>query len=195
MRVLVACEFSGVVRDAFLRRGHDAISCDILPTASPGPHHEGDLYQILYEDWDLIIAHPPCTALSVAGNRHYAGTEARREALRFVVDIWEAAAKVCIENPVGVISTQTSLGRPAQYIEPWMFGDPVQKKTGLWLRGLPPLVPDTTEKPEIPYKVFPSGKRMNMWYYETSCLPHDQRAAARSVTFKGIAKAMARQWG
>lgn len=197
MNILVACEYSGTVRDAFAERGHNAWSCDILPTESPGNHFKCDVKEILrIKDWDLIIAHPPCTALCVTGNRTYAGSQDRIDAAEFVKDIWEAECdKVCIENPVGVInSILPEMPRP-YYIQPWMWGDTTEKKTGLWTRGLPQLVADVTEKPEIEYVEFNGGTRMTKWYYETSCLPHAERAHARSKTFPGIARAMAEQWG
>lgn len=192
MKVLVACEFSGVVRDAFRERGHDAWSCDLLPSDSVF-HMQDDVRKVLRYNWDLIIAHPPCTALCVTGNRHYAGTKERDDALRFFLSLYHAPAKrVCVENPVGVVSS--SFRPPDQYIQPWMFGHSVSKKTGLWLRNLPKLQPtNIVEKEEI--VVFPSGKQMGKWYYETSCLPHSERAKARSITFQGIADAMADQWG
>jgi hypothetical protein len=194
VNVLVACEYSGVVREAFKKRGHYALSVDLLPTEIPGNHYQGDLFDVIYGDWDLIIAHPPCTYLSLSGNKHYARTEKRRNAVKFVEEIWDAGNRVCIENPVGVLGTESKLGKATQYIHPWMFGDPVEKKTGLWLKGLPKLVP-THDIPELEYVIFPSGKRMGKWYYETSCLPHDQRGHVRSKTFQGIANAMAKQWG
>lgn len=193
MKILVACEFSGVVRDAFAAKGHEAWSCDLLPCDAPGNHYMGDCRDILYDDWDMVIAHPPCTALCVTGNRHYAGTEARREAVEFFRLFLELPCqRVCVENPVGVISS--AIRPPDQYIHPYYFGDPVSKKTGLWLKGLPKL--EATNVVQVPEPVvFPSGKKMSRWFYETSCLPHSQREGVRSMTFQGIANAMAEQWG
>jgi hypothetical protein len=192
MRVLVACEFSGAVRDEFLRKGHDAYSCDLRPNNSSN-HIHGDVVDILDGNWDLLIAHPPCTALCVTGNRHYAGSAEREEAIEFFRLFLSAPVeRICAENPVGVISS--AIRPPDQYIQPYQFGHPVSKKTGLWLKGLPPLVP-TRVVPVEPPVVFSSGKRMSRWFYETSLLPKNEREAARSVTFKGIAEAMAEQWG
>ena len=195
MRVLVACEFSGIVSQAFRDKGHDALSCDLRESDLTGRqfHYTGDVRDILYRDWDLIIAHPPCTALCVTGNRHYAGTREREEALEFFKLFLESGAeKVCVENPVGVASS--AIRPPDQYIQPWQFGHPVTKKTGLWLKGLPLLQPTNIVDPEEQV-VFSSGKKMSKWFYETSLLPQSERASARSITFQGIADAMAEQWG
>ena len=195
VKVLVACEFSGTVSQAFRDRGHSAISCDLLPNSLTGNqyHYQGDVRDILYNpDWDLIIAHPPCTALCVAGNRHYAGTDARQEAIDFFRLFLEAPCPlVCVENPVGIIST--AIRPPDQYIQPYEFGHSVSKKTGLWLKGLPLLKPTNIVEREE-FVEFSSGKRMGKWYYETSLLPPKERGYARSITFQGIADAMADQW-
>ena len=194
MKVLVACEFSGVVRDAFKIRGHEAWSCDILETEAQGNHIQGrveELYPL--DEWDLVIAHPPCTALCLTGNKHYSGTVERERAVQFVKDLFESGCRrICIENPVGVLSNR--FRRPDQYIHPYQFGHPVTKKTGLWLKNLPPLIPTNIVDPDEQV-VFSSGKKMSKWYYETSLLPKNQRARARSITFQGIADAMAEQWG
>lgn len=141
MRVLVACECSGVVRDAFLARGHDAISCDLLPTAASGPHVQGDVSPLLREPWDLVIAHPPCTFLSYAAAKYWnrPGRAAQREAaLAFFMACYHAnSPRVCVENPVGW--PNTVFRRPDQVIQPFYFGDRQRKATCLWLRGLPPL--------------------------------------------------------
>jgi hypothetical protein len=196
MKVLVACEFSGVVRDAFLAKGHDAFSCDILPDlAGSDRHFQCDVREKLVYPyvWDLIIAHPPCTALCVTGNRHYAGTISRMEAIEFFrLFLENPCPKICVENPVGVVST--AIRRPDQYVQPWEHGHPVTKKTGLWLKGLPLLQPSCIVTVEDQF-IFSSGKKMSRWFYETSCLPQSERAAARSLTFQGIADAMAEQWG
>ncbi len=147
MRVLIACEFSGVVRDAFLRHGHDAMSCDLLPTEVPGPHHQGDVRDILGDGWDLMIAHPPCTDLAVSGARWFAekGADRQEEALEFVRTLVCAPIpRICIENPVSVISTRLfpdRKARPDQIIQPWMFGHGETKATCLWLKNLPKLLP------------------------------------------------------
>lgn len=195
MRVLIACEHSGVVREAFRSKGHEAWSCDVLPSSDGSSHHyQADALDIAYgEKWDMMIAHPPCTAICVTGNRHYAGKPERTKALIFVKDLMDAPIeKIAIENPVGVISSTI---RPAdQYIHPWMFGHMVNKKTGLWLKNLPKLAPTlVVEKDE--FVEFSSGKKMSKWYYETSLLPASQRGHVRSITFKGVADAMASQWG
>jgi site-specific DNA-cytosine methylase len=129
MKVLVACEYSGIVRDAFAARGHDAWSCDYLPTEKPGRHFERDMFSLPLQKFDLIIAHPPCTHLCVSGNRWHSGTQQRADAAKFIRRIWEIPiAKLCIENPVGVINTLLpELPRP-QYIQPWMFGHGETKK-------------------------------------------------------------------
>lgn len=195
MRVLVACEHSGVVREAFRSKGHEAFSCDLLFASDGSPHHYvTDALDVAYgEKWDLMIAHPPCTALCVTGNRHYADSEDRTKALIFVKDLMDAPIeKIAIENPVGVISS--TIRPPDQYIHPWMFGHRVNKKTGLWLKNLPKLQPtDVVEEDEV--IELSSGKRMSKWYYETSLLPHKERGHVRSITFQGIADAMASQWG
>lgn len=195
MKVLVACEFSGRVREAFSKLGHEAWSCDLLPneTEDSRHHYQGDIFDFLgHKDWDLMIAHPPCTALCVTGNRHYVGTRERENALEFVKRLMDAPIeKIAIENPVGVISSR--IKPPTQYINPWQFGHSVNKKTGLWLKNLPPLVP-TNIVPKDDHVVHKSGKRTSKWYYETSLLPLKQRGHARSITFQGIADAMAEQW-
>lgn len=188
MKVLVACEMSGRVRDAFIAKGCDAWSCDLLPSIVPSDRHiQGDVKSILAYDWDLVIAHPPCTALCVSGNRHYSGTEARLAALEFFKIFVDCAPKVCIENPVGVVSTLWK--KPTQYIQPWMFGEPESKKTGLWLRSLPPLIPTKIlSKPACGYweNQTPSG--------QNKIGPSSTRSQIRSLTYYGIAKAMAEQW-
>ena len=195
-RVLVACEYSGVVREAFRARGHNAWSCDILPADDNSRYHlQADVREVLSASngWDLIIAHPPCTYLSVAGNRHYANRpDLYIPAAKFAESFFDFAPRVCVENPIGRLSTL--FRKPDQIVQPYQFGDPVKKTTCLWLKGLDPLVP-TNEVEVEEDVVFPSGKRMNKWYYETSLLPHKERAHVRSRTFQGIAEAMADQWG
>jgi site-specific DNA-cytosine methylase len=141
MRVLVACEFSGVVRDAFLTRGHDAVSCDLLPTEHPGPHHCGDVREILADGWDMMIAHPPCTYLAVSGARWWAQRRAEQaDAIEFVRTLLAAPIKrVAIENPIGILSRV--IGKPTQIIQPWQHGHGETKATCLWLRSLPALTP------------------------------------------------------
>ena len=213
MRVLVACEYSGTVRDAFIAQGHDAMSCDILATERPGPHHEGDVREVLADDWDLIIAHPPCTYLSVTGNKWFyhpedkdLPMESRRphprfpdrrrqqeEALAFFMLFANATApRIAIENPVGIVSTRWR--KPDQVIQPYQFGHKEPKKTCLWLRGLPLLRPTDEVEPE--YHITASGKRVPRWFfYADKSKGQAHRAKIRSATFQGIANAMADQWG
>jgi site-specific DNA-cytosine methylase len=190
MRVLVACEYSGVVRDAFIAHGHEAWSCDLLPTDSPGPHIQGDVFKVIKNGWDLMIAHPPCTHLAVSGNRWYAGSQERLDAIEFFRRFLDAPiSKICVENPVGAISK--AIRPPDQYIQPYWFGHPESKKTGLWLKGLEPLEP-TNVVEEGPRHVTKSGRSLPVWY---NLPPSADRWKIRSKTFKGIADAMASQWG
>jgi len=186
MRVLIACEMSGRVRDAFKALGHDAWSCDILPTEIPGQHIQGDVLKVINQDWDLMIAHPPCTHLAVSGARHFWKKEKeQKDALEFVKALMNAPIpRIVIENPVSVISTY--IRKPDQIIQPWMFGDEYQKTTCLWLKNVPPLQP-TKIVSKGEFVVFPSGKKMPKWYSNKS-------AKNRSMTFPGIAEAMADQW-
>lgn len=187
-KVLVACEYSGIVRDAFISRGHDAMSCDLLPTDAPGPHYQGDVFDLDLKAFDLVIAHPPCTALCVSGNRYYAGTETREEAAAFIWQLWEAGPpRMAIENPVGVINTLLpGMPRPC-YIQPWQFGEDASKKTGLWLRNLPPLLPTQVITKDRYANQTPSG--------QNKLGPSPDRWKLRSTTYPGIAEAMAAQWG
>lgn len=145
MRILVACEFSGIVRDSFLQRGHDAWSCDLLPTESPGPHIQGDVLPHLGDGWDLMIAHPPCTHLTSSGARWFAAKRAdgrQAEGIEFFMALVNAPIpRMRVENPVGIMSRVYR--KPDQIIQPWQFGHDASKTTCLWLRGLPPLVPTT----------------------------------------------------
>ena len=185
MRVLIACEYSGRVRDAFMRGGHEAMSCDLLPTDAPGPHYQGSLFDVIDYPWDLLIAHPPCTHLAVSGSRHF---EAKRmdgrqqAAVSFFMQIVRRSAhipRVAIENPVCIMSSMWR--KPDQTIQPWMFGHGETKATCLWLRGLPKLRPtEIVEGREARiHKMPPSADRWKL----------------RSETYPGIAKAMADQWG
>lgn len=191
MRVLVACEYSGRVRDAFLRNGHDAMSCDLLPTEIDGPHYQGSVLDVLGDGWDLMICHPPCTHLAVSGARHFAEKKAsgvQDEALEFVRVLLNAPIhKIALENPVSIISSHI---RPAdQTIQPWMFGHGEVKATCLWLKNLPKLVPTHTGDllgPEPPKERVPRVHLMP---------PGPNRWKERSRTFTGIAQAMADQWG
>lgn len=228
MNVLVACEESQRVCMAFRGKGHNAFSCDILPCSGGHPewHIHGDVLQFLNPEvlfpgelpgiqfftmdneyhcfpgkWDLIIAHPPCTYLTLAGNKWFKPEFAdrfpdrqkqRNEAVDFFMAIANAdCEKIAIENPVGIMSSQWR--KPDQYIEPYMFGDPEKKKTGLWLKGLPLLQPTNIAEPVIIH--CKSGANEPRWHMETMHLPKEERSRVRSQTFPGIAKAFAEQWG
>lgn len=195
MRVLVACEFSGVVRDAFIRRGHDAMSCDLLPTDAPGPHYQGDVRDILNDGWDLMIAHPDCTYLCSSGlhwNRRVAGrAEKTEEALNFVRTLMAAAIpRSALENPIGRIGT--AIRKSDQVIQPYMFGHDASKATCLWLKNLPILKPTQYIEPRIV-----NGKKR--WGNQTdsgqnNLTPSPERWKDRARTYQGIAEAMAQQW-
>ena len=210
MRVLVACEYSGIVRDEFLKRGHDAVSCDLLPTESKimieEAHHIGDVRDILYDGWDLMIAHPPCTYLSVTGTRwmyhpddkylpknqkrphpkHPNRKKYQDEALEFVKLLLNAPIdKIALENPISVISTK--IRKPNQIINPYQFGHPEQKKTCLWLKNLPPL--RETNNVYDYMMTLPDKERMRIWWMGSN------KGKERSKFYTGIAQAMAEQWG
>lgn len=187
MKILLACEYSGRVRDAFRARGHDAMSCDLLP--SPGPHYAGDVRDVLSGDWDLMIAFPPCTHLAVSGARWWKDkTSEQADALAFVRLLLDAPIpKIALENPVGKIST--AIRKPDQIIQPWQFGHPESKATCLWLKNLPPLQPTCVlDKPARGYwdNQTPSG--------QNRLPPSPDRWKLRSLTYQGIADAMAKQW-
>lgn len=191
MRVLVACEYSGTVRDAFIRAGHDAMSCDLLPTDAPGPHYQGDVRDVLDYPWDLMVAHPPCTALAVSGAAWFEQKrmDGRQQAAAsfFMLLAKADIPRIAIENPVCVMS---SLWRkPDQVIQPWMFGHPEQKATCLWLKGLPLLEPTNNVHEEM--MQLPKKERERLHYLP----PSEDRWKIRSQTFAGIAEAMANQWG
>ena len=221
MKILVACEESQTVCKAFRKRGHEAYSCDIMDCS--GGHNEWHIMQDVIPllngncefetvdgtkhkingKWDLIIAHPPCTYLTVTGNRWFNieryGEKAiqrlkdREEAIEFFMAIANAdCEKIVIENPVGVMSTEWK--KPEQIIQPYMFGDRAEKKTCLWLKGVEPLKPTNIVEPLERLK-FESGKTMAKWYADLWHLPKEERSRLRSQTFPGIAKAMAEQWG
>jgi len=201
MRVLVACEFSGIVRDAFIAQGHDAISCDLLPSERPGPHVRGDVLAILGDGWDLMIAHPPCTHLAVSGARHFwRKHEQQTESLEFVSALLNAPIPhIALENPVSIISSRI---RPAdQIVQPWQFGYPETKATCLWLKNLPTLKPthlvepDYARKPDGSIYRDSKGHKMSPTHYQTWKLPAVLRGYERSRTYQGIADAMAEQWG
>lgn len=215
MKVLVACEYSGRVRDAFAAKGHDAISCDFLPTASRGRHYQGDVLDIINDGYDLMIAHPPCTYLTCSAEWAYkegpyhqtvlpgtlvgeARQKAREEAVEFVRKLWECdIPKVVIENPVGVLSKQFM--EPSQYIQPYEYGDDASKKTCLWIRGLPLLQPTGLLTPRL--APVNGGKSYAFrWGNQTDSgqnrePPGEDRWKIRSTTWQGWADAMAEQWG
>ena len=191
LNVLVGCEYSGVVRDAFAKLGHNAWSCDLLPTDRPNPKHiQGDIFNILDQDWDLAIFHPPCTFLTVSNAQRWEElqrTGKQQAAIKFVESLYDCKIPhICIENPVGAISTRSKLGKPTQYIQPYEYGHYEQKKTGLWLRGLNPLVPtDIKDLTGLPKKV-----TQRLHYLP----PSPDRWKIRSQTYQGIADAMAQQF-
>lgn len=192
MKVLVACEFSGIVRDAFIARGHDAVSCDLLPSERPGPHIQGNVLHQLQCYWDLLIAFPPCTDLAVSGARYFKEKRAdgrQQSALAFVRQLLGSnVRRIALENPVGVIST--AIRKPDQIIHPWMFGHAESKTTCLWLKNLPALAP--TDVLDLPV----SGRWDNQTPSGQNKLgPSPDRAKIRSRTYQGIADAMAAQWG
>lgn len=190
MRVLVACEFSGIVRDAFITKGHDAWSCDLLPTEKPGPHIQGDVLEILNDGWDMMIAHPPCTYLCRNRARQNSIEDTQeiinRDNIFFMKFFNAPIAKICIENPVP--SKMAGLPPYTQKIQPWYFGHDYSKKTCLWLKNLPPLMP--TELVKITHIVTANGFRYTKGWYKMPRTSKD-----RSRTFTGIAQAMADQWG
>lgn len=211
MKVLVACEESQIVTEQFILRGHDAMSCDLFYDGAKGlPHYKGDVLDILNAGWDLMVAHPPCTFLTVARNKYFnekynhrfsTQHEDRKRAIDFFMLLANAPInKIAIENPIGIMS---SVWRKAdQVIQPYFFGDKERKGTCLWLKHLPKLhyskvnnlfSDKTTVEPEI--IILSSGRTDSKTHYETFKLPREQRAKARSKTFTGIAKAMGEQWG
>jgi len=183
MKVLIACEFSGIVRDAFIAKGHDAMSCDLLPTERPGPHYQGDVMDIINNGWDMMIAHPPCTDLAVSGARWF--EEKRKNGSQQTsIDLFLEFAnvnieRIAIENPIGIMSR--IFRKPEQIIQPWMFGHGETKATCLWLKGLPKLTPTNIV----------DGREPRIHRLP----PGPDRWKERSRTFQGIADAMAEQWG
>ena len=191
LKILVACEFSGTVREAFNKLGHDAWSCDLLPTDVEGKHIQGDVLKILNnQDWDLVIAHPPCTYLTVSNAKNWSALQAngkQQAAIDFVEAIYFSdCPHVCVENPVGALSTKSKLGKATQYIQPYEFGHPEQKKTGLWLKGLPKLKGTKF----IDVSGLPKKEVQRLHYLG----PSKDRWKLRSTTYKGIAEAMATQF-
>ena len=215
MRVVIACEFSGVVRRAFHNKGHDVVSCDLEPSDDNSPYHyQGDIFELLsgFGKVDLMIAHPPCTYLTVTGNKWFyhpddkhLPTSERRPHPRFPDRVAQREAgfeffmklanldipKIAIENPVGIVSTRWR--KPDQIIQPYQFGHPQQKKTCLWLKGLPLIVPTNIVEPE-PYHISKNGKKCATWYFMPKARG-EARRKIRNTTFKGIGEAFADQWG
>jgi len=202
MRVLVACEYSGKVRDAFIAQGHDAMSCDLLPTDALGPHYQGDVFDIINDGWDLMVAHPPCTYLSVSGmhwtTRGIRDPKLTEDALEFVQRLLDAPIdKIALENPVSIISSR--IRKPDQIISPYQFGHDTSKKTCLWLKNLSLLKSTQMIAPRI--VITPSGKEAKRWgnqcdnYGQDKLPPSADRWKLRSTTYQGIADAMASQWG
>lgn len=181
MKILIACEFSGTVRDAFIAKGHDAWSCDLLPTDKPGPHITSDVRDVLAKGWDLMVAHPPCTHLAVSGARWFHLKQSEQaEALRFVQILMDAPIlKIAIENPISIISSR--IRKPDQIIQPWQFGHGETKSTCLWLKNLPKLTPTNIV----------DGRTNRIHRLP----PSPERWKERSKTYQGIADAMAEQWG
>lgn len=183
LKVLVACEYSGRVRDAFIKLGHFAMSCDLLPSDAHGLHYQGDVFDVIDQGWDLMVAHPPCTHLAVSGARHFADKRERgvqQEALEFVRRLLDSPiSKIALENPVSIISSK--IRKPDQIIQPWQFGHGETKTTCLWLKGLPKLTPTNVVdgRDNRIHKMSPSADRWKK----------------RSTTYQGIADAMAAQWG
>ena len=203
MKILIACEYSGRVRDAFTAKGHDVTSCDLLPTERPGKHYEGNVYDILYQDdWEMMIAHPDCTYLCSSGlhwnNKIEGRAQKTEEALEFITDLWTCGIpKICLENPVGCINTRLKFMPRPQYIQPYNFGEDASKKTGLWLKGLRPL---RATKQIEGRKVKKNGRIYRRWSSQTdsgqnNLGPSKTRGKDRSLTYQGIADAMAKQWG
>lgn len=192
LKVFIACEFSGIVRDAFAKRGHDAWSCDLLPTERTGQHIQGDVLKYLDDGWDLMIAHPPCTYLSYAAARYWntpGRAEKRETAMRFFMNLANASIKkICIENPVGYPSK--AFRKYDQIINPFQFGHPERKRTCLWLKNLPLLIPTKIVEPEKPHSIDKTTGHKRYFTDGTHRNPKN-----RSLTFQGIADAMAEQWG
>ena len=202
MKILIACEYSGTVRDAFTAKGHDVTSCDILPTERPGKHYQGDVRDILYDGWDMMIGHPPCNFISYAGTAHWnrpGRSFERLKALEFFATLWEAPiGKICLENPKSCASPV--IAKYSQEIQPYYFGDPQIKTTWLWLKGLKPLVyktvPDIfsdktgTEKPE-PHSIDNTPRKKKRYFVDGPTRDPKERARF----WPGIAAAMAEQWG
>ena len=195
MRVLVACEYSGRVRDAFIALGHEALSCDFLPTDSPGPHYQGNVLDVIDAGWDLMVAHPPCTYLCSSGLHWNGRTPGRQaltdEALDFVRLLLNAdVPRIALENPIGCISSKVR--KPAQIIQPWQYGHDASKATCLWLKGLPLLTPTEIVAPRVINGKGRYGNQTDSG--QNKLAPSADRWKLRSETYQGIATAMATQW-
>ena len=195
-RVLIACEYSGTERDAFNAAGHNATSCDILPTDTPGPHYQGDVRDLMGERWDLVIAHPPCTYLSNSGVRWLHTEPGRwgtmREAAAFFALMFQFnTPRLAVENPIQhrYAVEAHGQGKPSQTVQPWQFGHPETKRTAYWLRGLPKLV--ETDNVKVQFDALPVRERARIHYAS----PGPDRWKFRSTSYSGIAQAMADQWG
>jgi len=211
MKVLIACERSGTIRDTFIEQGHTAVSCDLQDTIKPGPHYKGDVFDIINDGWDLMIAHPPCTYLTVTGNKWFkpefkdrfpTREQDRIEAIDFFMKLANAPiTKIAIENPIGIMSSRWR--KPDQVIQPFYFGDEARKATCLWLKGLPllfhaketDLFAEKTHVGQGEIITYKSGKTCAKWYADAVKLSPQERMNVRSQTFKGIADAMGEQWG
>lgn len=196
-RILIACEFSGIVREEFKKIGWDAWSCDILPTEIPGQHIQDDVLKHLNEGWDMMIAHPPCTYLSYAATKSWNDKGRiwkRIDALTFFGRLYDAdIPRICVENPAGCASP--TIAKFSQIIQPWQFGDEESKRTWLWLKNLPLLKATKIVKPKI-YGYYKRGKKKGMPIYGNNYLKFSEdRGHIRSKTYQGIAQAMAEQWG
>lgn len=216
MRILIACEYSGIIRNAFSVLGHDVWSCDLLPTETEGQHYQCDVREVITLGWDMLIAHPPCTYIAASG-LHYCNIERygdkakerivkRHDAVSFFLEMYNAPInKICVENPRGYISTVFK--RPTQEIHPYYFGEPEMKRTGLWLKNLPPLLwtpqntlfeeKTATERPE-PYQIQTrkaTGKVKNRYWTDNTITSNFLNGKNKSKSFQSIANAMAMQWG
>jgi hypothetical protein len=195
MKILIACEFSGTVRDAFAKLGHEVWSCDLDPSEKPGNHYQGSVLDIINDGWDMMIAHPPCTHLAVSGARHFEQKikdGRQQQGIDFFMSLVNCnIPKYAIENPIGIMSNIYK--PPTQIIQPYEYGHGTTKATCLWLKGLPLLKPtNIVDSGEV--VTFASGKRMSKWFYDSSRLKPKEREKMRNKTFQGIANAMADQW-
>ena len=194
MRILIACEESGTVRDAFTKLGHDAMSCDLQPSRTNGKHYQGSVFDIINDGWDMMIAHPPCTHIAVSGARHFKQKIAdgrQQEAIDFFMAMINAPIeRIAVENPICIMSRVYK--KPDQIIQPFMFGDAERKTTCLWLKNMPLLIPTNIVEPEL--IITPAGDKLSKWHYDSYKLKNEDKSKMRSKTFQGMADAMAEQW-